>query len=108
MYGSWIFNLVLSITSFILYAVLSLPNRPVTNALIESVIAAVIFYFFAYLLRYLFGYFMKEAEIKNVDNEIPSSGDSVQKNEASANEILNELNDDDIKKLSGHIKDLID
>lgn len=108
MYGSWIINLLFSIVGFILYAGLSLPNRPITNALIESGIAAVIFYIFAYLLRFLLGYFMKENQIHMVEKNVPKS-DNLNHSNAShlQNDILSQLDDEDIEKLSGHIKELM-
>lgn len=108
MYGSWIINLLFSIAGFILYAGLSLPNRPIMNALIESGIAAVIFYIFAYLLRYLFGYFMKENQIHKPEKNLPKS-DNLTQAEAShpQDDLLSQLDDEDIEKLSGHIKELM-
>ena len=102
--GTWIINFVISIIAFLLVFVGSLSSNTANTSLFRAGIAFLFFYMVTYVIRWLLMLASKGSEEKsNEPVEISQIEESIQ-GKASVKE---EYSDEDIKKASQYVKDLI-
>ncbi|UII57434.1 hypothetical protein LS684_08360 [Cytobacillus spongiae] len=108
MYRTWLFNLVVSMITLVVYFVIALFNKPLVRAVLESIIAASLIYIAAYLFRWLLVYINKDFTVEPLSGENVDSNTQETRGEDESQQPIPPLQENQVEQLSTHIKHLLE